>query len=313
MLEELELERLIENDKNFVRLTNGHISHAILFVSIDELYSLTFAKQIASEILKKNGRDDLAQKVMHKTFVDMSVLSGSTPIKVAEINDIVDKSVEKGIESDFKFCIITRADRMTTEAQNKLLKTLEEPTQNQYFFLCVPSRFLLLPTIVSRCTIIELPEYRPETIKLLIKNSGASDSDSLTAAEQSMGSVEIAQTLLSDSDPCFDIAIDAICNINSSSDCIQFATKIQKESIDKIITYQEQLIVDALKLKYSSGDIWFSSKLEELKKLSNCSHSGLVFIYNKIQEIKELIKVNVSQTVLADKLTLSIAEGKHKQ
>lgn len=50
--------------------------------------------------------------------------------------------------------IISQAEKLTEEAQNALLKTLEEPPENVFIVLCTPDEDLLLPTVVSRCQVI---------------------------------------------------------------------------------------------------------------------------------------------------------------
>lgn len=54
--------------------------------------------------------------------------------------------------------IITSADKLTLEAQNALLKTLEEPPQNCAIFLLLSDESFLIPTVLSRCQIITLPK-----------------------------------------------------------------------------------------------------------------------------------------------------------
>lgn len=53
--------------------------------------------------------------------------------------------------------IITHGEKLTTEAQQALLKTLEEPPARAYIIIGVPNQALLLATIISRCTCLNLP------------------------------------------------------------------------------------------------------------------------------------------------------------
>lgn len=57
-----------------------------------------------------------------------------------------------------KLVYISEAQFLTEEAQNALLKTLEEPAENCLLVLSAPDDSLLLPTIVSRCEIVQLPQ-----------------------------------------------------------------------------------------------------------------------------------------------------------
>ena len=64
----------------------------------------------------------------------------------------------KSVQGTQKAIIIDNAQELTIEAQNALLKVLEEPPAHVLFFLSTPTTETLLPTILSRCSIIALPE-----------------------------------------------------------------------------------------------------------------------------------------------------------
>lgn len=82
-----------------------------------------------------------------------------------------------------RMIVFYRAEKMTAEAQNSLLKTLEEPPAHTYILLQTESTRNILPTIISRTTLVKLNtqnmhttddhEYRAEIRKLLISTPGA--------------------------------------------------------------------------------------------------------------------------------------------
>ena len=308
-----ELKEIIKNNSNFLRLSKNiqHIGHAHLVVSSDSMFRSLFCKELIKEILAKNNREDLAEKVEHGVFVDISEINGTDSIKVSDIQPIIDKSGETGIESDFKFYIISNAENLTIEAQNKLLKTLEERNKSQYYFLCTPSRFLLLSTIVSRCNIIELSQSSKESIGQYLIENGQNSIEAKESAELSLGSYQNATNKTNAES--FMLAINALTQINGSSNAAEYAALLQKCNLQQVVQYLEFLLLDAIKLKHDLNDIWFESYRDRLIKLKTCSILGLLFIHKQIQNIKELQKVNVSQVVLADKIALSIAEGKNKK
>lgn len=55
-----------------------------------------------------------------------------------------------------KMIVIEAADALTVTAQNALLKTLEEPPVHAYLFLCSKNEDMFLPTVLSRCSIIQV-------------------------------------------------------------------------------------------------------------------------------------------------------------
>lgn len=90
---------------------------------------------------------------------------GSTAIKqnaqtigIEEIKNLQKKLFLKPIKSSTKAIVIQDAQLLTTEAQNALLKSLEEPPEHTIIILSSDSKEPLLPTILSRCQIIEIQE-----------------------------------------------------------------------------------------------------------------------------------------------------------
>lgn len=88
---------------------------------------------------------------------DFFLINDELPIGINKIRDLQIWLSLKPYQQKTKSVVISNAQNLTIEAQNALLKTLEEPHQNSTIILCVPSSDWLLPTVVSRCHIIQLP------------------------------------------------------------------------------------------------------------------------------------------------------------
>ena len=86
-------------------------------------------------------------------------------VKIEQIRYIQRKIQEKPIISDKKVYIINDADKMTTEAQNCLLKTLEEPPEYSTIILIGSNENMFLSTIKSRCMIIHFSKIEDEEIR----------------------------------------------------------------------------------------------------------------------------------------------------
>lgn len=72
---------------------------------------------------------------------------------------------------DYKLYIIGHAERMTVQAQNALLKILEEPPEGAIFFLLCENRAALLPTVLSRVQRLTMEAFSDETLlKLLVEH-----------------------------------------------------------------------------------------------------------------------------------------------
>lgn len=87
---------------------------------------------------------------------DTLFIEGTTSIGIDQIRKLGQWVARKPHSSKFKAAIIDEAEKLTHQAQNALLKTLEEPPKNTLIILTAPQETLLLPTIISRCKIIKL-------------------------------------------------------------------------------------------------------------------------------------------------------------
>lgn len=109
-------------------------------------------------------------------------------IRVAEAQLIMKKLSLKSYEGGFKVVIIWGADKMNTEAANKLLKLIEEPPAKTIMLLVAESEDRIINTIKSRCQIINVPKLNAAVIAQgLQKNLQLSESQSSIVARQADG------------------------------------------------------------------------------------------------------------------------------
>jgi DNA polymerase III subunit delta' len=85
-------------------------------------------------------------------------------ITAEECNDIIRKLNLKSFESEYKILIMWMPEYLGNEG-NKLLKLIEEPPPNTLFILVTENESLILPTIVSRCQLIKIPELEIKDIE----------------------------------------------------------------------------------------------------------------------------------------------------
>ena len=109
-------------------------------------------------------------------------------IRVAEAQLIMKKLSLKSYEGGFKVVIIWGADKMNSEAANKLLKLIEEPPAKTIILLVAESEDRIINTIKSRCQIINVPKLNAAVIAQgLQKNLKLSESQSSIVARQADG------------------------------------------------------------------------------------------------------------------------------
>lgn len=99
-------------------------------------------------------------------------------ISVDESADILHRLSLKSVEAPYKIVIIWLAEKMNAAASNKMLKIIEEPPDQTFFFLIAENYEQILPTILSRTQLVKLKKIRDEdmTNALIEKHSLAKES-----------------------------------------------------------------------------------------------------------------------------------------
>ena len=116
-----------------------------------------------------------------------------TAISIDQIRDIIAETAFQPLEARYRVVILDPADQMRAEAQNSLLKTLEEPPSRTVMILIATNPYLLLETIRSRARILPFGEIPSEQIAgYLTQKEGKSEPDALLAAALSGGSLGAA-------------------------------------------------------------------------------------------------------------------------
>ncbi len=87
---------------------------------------------------------------------DVLYIKAEEKLGIAKVREIINHLSTKPYQAQGKMVILENASTLTTDAQNALLKTLEEPPETALLVLGVNSENDLLPTILSRCEIINL-------------------------------------------------------------------------------------------------------------------------------------------------------------
>ena len=147
-------------------IDNNNISHSYIFSGISGVGKFAFAKEFAKAI---TCLSDTEQKPCNHCKACESFDNANNPdiiiidenddsIKTEIIKELTNNNLEKPIQGDKKIYIINNSENMTKEAQNSILKTLEEPPQYAIIILITSNENMLLNTIKSRC--IRIPFHR---------------------------------------------------------------------------------------------------------------------------------------------------------
>jgi len=103
--------------------------------------------------------------------------SGKERVGIDAVKEAIRSAQFAPVQSPRKVCLIPFAEKLTMEAANALLKTLEEPPREMAFLLLASHPAELLPTIVSRSRIVRLPPQDKSAIVDRLRSAGYSDTD----------------------------------------------------------------------------------------------------------------------------------------
>ena len=144
--------------------------HSYLFIGESGIGKKLFAKEFARYILCDNQEDIFYYQENLNNHPDFYIITpDGSSIKIEQIRMLQTKIIEKPIRSNKKVYIIEDCNSMTKEAQNCLLKTLEEPPEYTVIILLCSNENALLSTIQSRCTKLVFKKISKEDLRQYIK------------------------------------------------------------------------------------------------------------------------------------------------
>lgn len=273
------------------------MSHSYLFIGTSGIGKKMIAKEFAKMILCQDK-----QKYCNHCKSCIEFDSNNNPdfqliepdgasLKIEQIRQMQKKIIEAPIISNKKVYIIDDADFMTTEAQNCLLKTLEEPPEFVTIILIGSRDSDFLSTIKSRCTIIKFQNIENESIKqYLAQNYDISDV-SENMLDMFAGSIGKAESL-KDKQELYNNIIDIIEKIRTLDliDILKKADILYKSQDEK------NDILEGMNV------ILFKKSKQDIRYL-NCIQI--------VEETKKRINTNANYNMCIDNMLFKIWEEMH--
>lgn len=192
--------RLIE------RIRQGQIVHAYLLSGESGLGKGALARQMASTLLCKAdeaarpcGLCDACLAIAGGNHPNWLVLSGKPKrILVEDVRSLQQALQARSWNLEKRAVIIEEVDRMTDEAQNAMLRTMEEPAATDYFFMTTSNLRSVLPTIVSRAQRIAVHPMDVSALEKMLLTQGETPERARQAAMLSQGNPARARAVLED-------------------------------------------------------------------------------------------------------------------
>ncbi len=237
---------------------NQTLSHSYLFIGTQGIGKNMLAMEFAKNILCIGKEQNYTCKSCiefksnnHPDF--MYVQPDGNSIKIEQIRLLQKKIQEKPIVSNKKVYIINDAEVMTSEAQNCLLKTLEEPPEFATIILIGSNENAFLATIKSRCMILRFQAIADEELKQYMEmNYGMSNisQNYLSIFQGSIGKAIQLKDKQSEYDK-LDNMIDSL-NKKDLLEIVQLAEPLYKakDEIFEILEYINILLLNYAKENY---------------------------------------------------------------
>lgn len=169
-------------------LDSGCLGHAWIFAGPDKIGKKTAALAWASKILGVNLKPDTANAdfLFLALLIDPKTQKIAKEITVEQIRQMIAKTALAPAAGGRKIAIIDNAHLMNAEAQNCLLKTLEEPPKSSLIILIAENERRLLETVRSRAQIVKfnfLPESQMQDLRCQWQKENQSGIDEARAKE----------------------------------------------------------------------------------------------------------------------------------
>lgn len=255
-----------ENNKYILKetITKGNILHSYMFFGTEGIGKKLFALEFAKMILCENQKNSPCEKCKSCIEFDSNnnpdfffIEPDGNSIKIDQIRNMQKGILEKPIISSKKVYIINNAETMTKEAQNCLLKTLEEPQEYVVIILIVSDENSMLPTIKSRCIKIFFEKISDENLKTYIK--------------EKIGDVHFEESMIKLSE-------------GSIGKCIEISKK--QEILKKIEDFINN-IENMDEVQIINASSYFNENKEDINLILDYIY---ILIFNKTKELSNKIK-----------------------
>ena len=287
------------------------LSHAHIIAGPDGIGKSIMAKMFAMKILGKTEDINYADIIHYR--------SEKASLGIDEVRRIIEEVSKKPYEGDRKVIIIHGGDKLTVQAQNAMLKTIEEPPKGVYIILLTESLELLLDTVKSRCQIYKLTPLSKNDMLKYLKSIGETDENRISAAlSYAEGIPGRADRILNDEelDKLRNLIIDLLNEVNNRNEnsVLEFENKLSKYKAEKdeVLNLLASFIRDIIVYKeLENKDIIINvDKIEFVGKLALAlSYNKLNTMLNCVEDARKNFKNNISYSMTMSVMLIGFMEG----
>ncbi len=315
---------IVKHFENAIKI--GKISHAYIVNGEKGTgkmqLAVDFAKALQCEEFngKACGHCKSCKQTDSKNQPDIKYVTyEKSGIGVDEIREQINDDIDiKPYSSRYKIYIVDESEKMTVQAQNALLKTIEEPPEYAIIILLTTNADTFLPTILSRCVVLNIRPVKEELIKnKLMWEYGIGAYEASVAAVFSGGNPGKAVELATSEDfkDLKNHVVGALLSLEKGgmdviSNNVKEAASFKKQ-IDEYFSLIRIWFRDVLLYKASKSDdkLVFQDDYKLIEEMSEkIDYYGINIILQQLDKAQSRIKSNVNFDVTMEVLFLAIKE-----
>lgn len=309
-------------------LTSRKISHAYIINGEKSAGKEFIAKIFAQALQCEKGGDEpcmechSCKQALSDNQPDIIKITHEKPntISVDDIRAQINNDVAiKPYSSPYKVYIMNEAEKMTVQAQNAILKTLEEPPEYAVILLLTTNVNSLLPTILSRCVVLNMKPVADDLVrKFLMEELQIPDYKAEVCVAFARGNVGRAKALAS-SEEFDNVKAEALSLLKYIQDMelYEIIAAIKKINDYKLevndyldimaIWYRDVLLFKATN---DSNHLIFREEIQTLRKVAQrSSYEGIERVIQALDKAKNRLNANVNFDLTMELLFLEIKEN----
>lgn len=306
------------NKVSHAYIINGERSSGKEFVA--KIFAMTL--QCEKQGTEPCGECHSCKQAMSQNHPDIIFVSHEKPntIGVEDIRNQINNDIGiKPYSGPRKIYIMNEGEKMTVQAQNALLKTLEEPPEYAVILILTANVDAFLPTILSRCVVLNMKPVADELVKkYLMSELHVPDYKANICVAFARGNIGKAKLLASSEEfeKVKEEAITLVKYINDmeTNEIVKAIKKISEYKLD-VNDYLDILSVwyrDVLLYKATRdiNSLIFRDELQQITRVADRStYEGIENIVNALEQAKRRLQANVNFDLTMELLLLTIQEN----
>lgn len=238
--------------------------------------------------------------------------AGRQTIPVDDIREVIRLSGEYALLGRNRVIVIENAETMTIQAQNCLLKTLEDPPEHVYFILTVSQPSLLIQTVLSRCRTIYMHGWPDDYIRTLLSDRTGDPKRIDACISAANGSIGKAYELSNDEDywALYDEAVLNVFECKERSSILPYVNSWQsrKEDLDRFFDCVGSIISDIYRIRFGVKNISAQLPPSWKANLNRYDISTFTELNDAVKDARIMKSSSVNVSFILETLIMKIME-----